>query len=250
MGGDCPAERPSGWEVSTMWLDIARWPGYGRLLDHRRLGREALVLRLGGQRAVQPGVAHNLGQELEAHRRQRAFPQLARRLAFGDEAPVLRGDGARVPAVGQVIDGASRDRVAFLDRPFHGRDAAMPRQQRRVIADAAQARVGQRLVAHARVRVRGDDEIRARGDGFSRHDLRILEHVDFDPGRLRRERQPVVRGRRDDARKLDPFLLAQRLEHLMRRSSGIRQLRSSSSFLPVQPRAASAPRGQAAGTRR
>ena len=82
-------------------------------------------------------------------------------LALGDEAPVLRGDRARVPAVGQVIDRSAGDRIALEDRPLDRGDAAMARQQRRVIADAAQARARERLVAHARVRVRGDDEVGA-----------------------------------------------------------------------------------------
>jgi hypothetical protein len=48
----------------------------------------------------------------------------------------------------------------------------MPRQQRRVIADAAKARAGERFVADARVRVRGDDQIGAIGNRVAGNDAR------------------------------------------------------------------------------
>ena len=148
-----------------------------------------------GTAAVLARVPDDLRQQLEAHRRERALPQVARGLALADEAPVLRGDRAGVPAVGEVVDGAARDRVALEDRPLDGGDAAVPRQQRRVVADAAQARARERLVADARVRVRGDDEVGALRDRVARDELRVLEHVDRH-ARLRARRSPAGRRRR------------------------------------------------------
>jgi hypothetical protein len=85
-------------------------------------------------------MADDAGEQVEPHRRERPFPQLARRFAAADEAPVLRRDRARVPAVGEVIDRAAGDGVALEDRPLDRGDAAVARQQRRVVADAAQLR--------------------------------------------------------------------------------------------------------------
>jgi hypothetical protein len=84
--------------------------------DHRRARREADVLRLGRQLAVVARMADDAAEQRQAHRRQLALPQLARRLAARDEAPVLRGDRSGVPAVGEVVDRTAGDRVALEDR--------------------------------------------------------------------------------------------------------------------------------------
>src|SRR5438552_3485004 len=57
--------------------------------DHRRFGREPLVLRVRGQFAMLPTMANDPRQKVETHGCQCAFPQLARRLALDDKAPVL-----------------------------------------------------------------------------------------------------------------------------------------------------------------
>ena len=160
-----------------------------------------------------PGVTNDPGQEVETHRCERAFPQLAGRLALDDEAPVLRGDGARVHGVGEMIDRASRNRIAFQDRPFHCGDAAMPWQQRRMVADATQTRPSQRLPADPCVRVRGHDELGPVGDRIARHILGIFEQVDGHFGLLRRKRQPVIGGRRNHTRDFSA-VVAQGFEHL------------------------------------
>ena len=165
------------------------------------------------QRAVIARMADDAGEQVEPHRRQRPLPQLARRFAPRDEAPVLRRDGAGVPAVGEVIDRAAGDRVALEDRPFHRGDAAVARQQRRVVADAAQARARERLVADPGMGVGGDDQLGADGNRLARNDLLVGKHVHRHAGGLRREREPVVAGGDDDHRELDARLLAQGLEH-------------------------------------
>jgi hypothetical protein len=88
----------------------------------------------------------------------------------------------------------------------------MPWQQRGVVADAAETRSRECFVADARMRMRRDDDIRARGDGIGRHQLRILQHVYRYAGGLRRHRNPVVGCGGDHASDVDAFL-PQRLEH-------------------------------------
>ena len=51
----------------------------------RRLGRELLVLRLGGKALVDLGVIDDLAEQFLAKWRQGALPQLSRGLAFPDE---------------------------------------------------------------------------------------------------------------------------------------------------------------------
>ena len=183
-----------------------------RAPDHRRARREARILRMRRQRAVIARMADDAGEQVQPHRRQRPLPQLARRLAAPDEAPVLRRDRARVPAVSEVVDRAAGDRVAFEDRPFDRGDAAVARQQRRVVADAAEARARERLVADAGMRVGGDDEVGALGN-------RVAERSSCRRARAPARRPPAPRrraGRRrgnDDRRELDAGLLAQGLEH-------------------------------------
>src|SRR5215813_14553506 len=89
---------------------------YGAL-DHRRLGREALVLSARRKASVLSGMPYYTGEQLEAHRRQRALPKVARSLALQHEAPVLRGDRAAVHGVGEMIDRPAGDRIALEDRP-------------------------------------------------------------------------------------------------------------------------------------
>ena len=157
-------------------------------------------------------VADDACQEIEPHWRQRALPQVARRLALADEAPVLRRDRACIPAVGQVIDRAACNRIAVEDRPFDGGDAPVPRQQRRVIADAAQPRACKGLVADARMRVRGDDQVGSVRYRDSRNDLRILEHVHRYAGCLPRQRETVIGGGRHYLGDVDT-VLRQRIEY-------------------------------------
>jgi hypothetical protein len=73
--------------------------------------------------------AGDVSEQFLAERGQRALPELAGGFAFLDEHPFLRGDGARIHPVGEVVDGAAGDRIAFLDGPFDRGDAAMPGQQ-------------------------------------------------------------------------------------------------------------------------
>ena len=54
--------------------------------------------------------------------------------------------------------------------------------------DAAEARARQRLVADARMGVGSDDQLGAFGNGLTRHDLRIGQHVQRQPLLLRRQR--------------------------------------------------------------
>src|SRR5260370_39618072 len=112
-------------------------PGVGIFLLRKlwRPRRKLLVLRLRRQALVGLGVVDHLTQKLLAERRQRAFPQLPRSFALFDETPLLRADGAGAPAVGEMVDGAAGDRIAFADFPFDRRNAAMPRPQRGGIAD-------------------------------------------------------------------------------------------------------------------
>jgi len=49
----------------------------------------------------------------------------------------LGGDGAGIHSVGEVVDAAAGDRVAFPDGPFHCGNAAVPGQQRWMVTDAA-----------------------------------------------------------------------------------------------------------------
>src|SRR6202035_5600279 len=105
------------------------------LLRKRRcLGGELLVLWPGGEAVMGLGVVDDLAEQFLAERGQRTLPQLPRRLALFDETPFLRGDGAGIHAVGEMVERAARDRIAFPDGPFHGRDAAVPRQQRGMVA--------------------------------------------------------------------------------------------------------------------
>jgi hypothetical protein len=62
--------------------------------------------------------------------------------------------------------------------------------------------------------VRGHDQVGVLGNRVRRHQLGVLEDVDFIARRLRGQCQPIVRRGRDDARELDALLLAQRLENL------------------------------------
>src|SRR6185437_9643840 len=173
--------------------------------NERRLGGELLVLRLRRDRAVLLGVPDHSRHQREPHRGQRAFPELARGLTLFDEAPVLRRDRARIHPLGQMIDRPPGDAVRFAYRPFDGGDAAMTRQQRRMESDATQARTGERLVADARVAVRGHDQIGPFGDRIGRDQLRIVEDLDLQPGARGGQRKPVVGGRDEDTGDVDPF---------------------------------------------
>ncbi len=89
-----------------------------------------LVLGLRRQGFVDLGIVNDLTEQLLTERRQSAFPQLPGGFALFNENPLLRGDGAGIHAVGQMVDGAAGDRIAFPDGPFDRCDAAVPRQQR------------------------------------------------------------------------------------------------------------------------
>ena len=92
----------------------------------RRFGGEFLVLRGGRQAVVGLGVKDDVSEQLLAERGQRPLPEFARGLSLPDEYPLLRGDGAGIHPVGEVVDGAAGDWVALLDGPFDRGDAAMP----------------------------------------------------------------------------------------------------------------------------
>src|ERR1700722_16493657 len=116
------------------------------LLRNRRcLGGELLVLRPGGEAVMGLGVVDDFAEQFLAERGQRTLPQLPCRLALFDETPLLGGDGAGIHAVGEVVDGAAGDRIAFPDGPFRRRDAAVSWQQRGMVADTAELCSRQRL---------------------------------------------------------------------------------------------------------
>ena len=89
-----------------------------------------------------------------------------------------------------------------------------------MIADAAKARFRQRLGRDARVAVGGDDQVRAVGDMLVRDEVRIGMDNDLDAQRRARQRQPVVRRDRHDARDDNILHVDQRLEHLLAEIAG------------------------------
>jgi hypothetical protein len=157
------------------------------------------------------GVIDDFTEKLLAERGQRALPQLARGLAHLDETPLLGGDGAGIHAVREMVHGAARDRIAFPDGPFHRCDAAVPGQQRGVIADTAEFCGGQRRLADTGVAVRGHDQIGAGCDLRSGHEPGFGLHDNLDPGGLRRSREPVLGIGHDDPDDVDT-MLAQHIE--------------------------------------
>src|SRR5215468_3748918 len=84
---------------------------------HRRLGRELLVLRMCRHFAGSSDLAQHLQGQVEPERRECPLPELARGLSLPDEAPVLRGDRARVHPLREMVDRAAGDRIAFAYRP-------------------------------------------------------------------------------------------------------------------------------------
>ncbi len=103
------------------------------------------------------------------------------------------------------------DRVAFLDGPFDGGDAAMPGQQRGVIADTAKFRGGQRLPGDAGMAVGGYDQVGV-GRDFRRDDeFRVGLHHDLDPGGARGRGETILAVVDDDANDIDAAL-AQHVE--------------------------------------
>ena len=95
----------------------------------------------------------------------------------------------------------------------------MSRQQRRMIANATEARTRQRLPADPCVGVCSHDELRSLGDRSSKHILGIFEQVDRHTGFLRRERQSVIGGGRNHARDFGA-IVAQRFEYLGPKEAG------------------------------
>jgi hypothetical protein len=75
----------------------------------------------------------------------------------------------------------------------------MAGQQRRMIADASQARACKRLLADPRVGMRGHDEFGPVGNRCPGYILRVLQQVDRHIGRFGGERKPVVCRWRNDA---------------------------------------------------
>jgi len=59
------------------------------------------------------GVVDDFTEQLLAEGRQSAFPQLPGGFALFDENPLLRGDGAGIHAIGQMVDGTAGDRVTI-----------------------------------------------------------------------------------------------------------------------------------------
>ena len=147
-----------------------------------------------------------------------AAPTARAPIRRGDEAPVLRGDGAGVPAIGQVIDRAARDRIA-LEGPLHGGDAAMARQQRRVVADAAEPRLASASSLTRACVCAADDQFGAVGDLGARHVLRIV--VDARPRCPRLcARAPADRRRRAQRRARSSHASLRNASNTVRRNSG------------------------------
>src|SRR6266852_1684363 len=122
---DCGLGTASPARQGCHWLKSPIERGYSLLGQLWRQGRKLLVLRFRRQAFVGLGVVDHLTQKFLAERRQRAFPQLPRGFALLDEAPLLRGNGAGVHAIGEMIDGATGDRIAFADWPFDRRNTAV-----------------------------------------------------------------------------------------------------------------------------
>ena len=77
-----------------------------------------------------------------------------------------------------------------------------------MIADAAQARTRERVVADARMRVRGDDQVGVFGDRAAfGHEPGIFDHVHGEAGLTARHGQTIIGGRRHDAGNLDAVFL-------------------------------------------
>src|SRR5665213_2369285 len=111
------SRRPGNyWESQATSAEREPVAGSGRKVG--RQGCKLLVLGLGRQRLMGFGVVDDLAQQLLPERRQRSFPQLPRGLALLDEDPFLGGDRAGIHAIGEMIDGAAGDRIAFADGPF------------------------------------------------------------------------------------------------------------------------------------
>ena len=116
--------------------------------------------------------------------------------------PELKG----VHPLGKMIDGAARDRVAFANRPFDRGDAAMPRQQRGMVADPAEPCGGEGIATDPRVAVRGDDQVGPRGDFTGHHEPWIGLHDDFDPRSPCRGGKPVLAIGHHHPGDLDPMV--------------------------------------------
>jgi len=85
-----------------------------------------------------------------------------------------------------VVDRAASDGIALLDRPFHGGDSTVTRQQGRVKSDASQSRACKCIAADARMAMCRHDQIGSFGDGFGWNNRRIIEHDDIQARGLRR----------------------------------------------------------------
>ena len=77
--------------------------------------------------AEDQGVFDDFAEKFLSKWSQRALPQLSRGFALPDEAPFLSGDCSGVHPVGEMVDRASGDRIAFSNRPFHCRNTAVSR---------------------------------------------------------------------------------------------------------------------------
>ena len=115
-----------------------------------------------------------------------------------DGAP-MRRQRARVHAVGKVINGAPRDGVLLLDRPFDRRNATVTRQKRGMIADAAKFGVGERFGRDASVAMGCHDEVRTGLYVLSGDLMRILMDHDGNALFARGNRKAVVGGKGHDA---------------------------------------------------
>src|SRR5207253_1513053 len=153
-----------------------RWATLCSMRKLRRQSRKLLVLRLPRQAVVGFGVVDDFTEKLQAEWRERALPQFPGGLALLDEAPLLGGDRATVHEIGKMVHGAAGDRIAFPDGPFHRSDAAVARQQRGMIADAAQPGRGKGSPADARMAVRRHDQVGAASDFGSCNDFGISLH--------------------------------------------------------------------------
>src|SRR5437660_5984833 len=174
-----------------------------RLFDQRRQRRELLILRHCRKVIVFRCVTRDSADQIETYRCQRALPQLPRRFALLDETPFLRGDRAGIHPFRQMVNRAARNGIALLDRPLDRGDAAVARQQRRVIADSAEPRARERFAADTRMGVRSYDEVGSSRNRRSGNDLGIGRHIHVDACRSCRVGKPIVIRRHDDAQDRD-----------------------------------------------
>ena len=177
-----------------------------------RVGDGLRVLLDGVGMAAGLDVADHPHQEPQPHRSERPPPERSGVVVGVDEAPLLRRDRAFVHAVGEVVDRAAGDRIAAFHRPLDRRDAAVPRQERRVIADRGFRRLGARLRRDEGVGMGRQHHVDRVRDVGGDDPARAAEHDERHAGGAGRGRELVFLLEPDD-REVVPFL-AEKPEHL------------------------------------